>query len=37
MLLIEVFTLFTLFPVFFDSAEGQFEWKNLFVKVLILD
>jgi len=35
--LFEVFPLFPLFPVFFDSAEGRFEWKNLFVKVLIFD
>ena len=34
MLLVEVFTLFTLFTVFFDGAGGRFECKNLFVKVL---
>ena len=35
MLLIEVFTLFTVFTLFFDGAGGRFECKNLFVKVLI--
>ena len=34
MLLVEVFPLIPLFPVFFDRAGGRFERKNLFVKVL---
>lgn len=33
MLLVEVFPLIPLFPVFFDSAGGRIERKNLFVKV----
>ena len=37
MLLVEVFTLFTVFTLFFDGAEGRFECKNLIIKVLFYD